>query len=78
MPKRGGNILEKITYIAKELKGAALCIQKKMDMAADISGCFNQYIGKHTEFEEIESHLLLSEISHRDALEVATNTRDLH
>ena len=76
--QEGGNILEKLTYIAKELKSAALFIQKKMDMASDISESFNQYIGKHTELEEIESHLLLSEISHRDALEVATNTRDLH
>merc|ERR1711954_302076 len=47
-------------------------------MASDISESFNQYIGKHAELEEIESHLILSEISHRDALVVATNTRDLH
>merc|ERR1711954_246445 len=47
-------------------------------MASDISESFNQFIGKHTELEEIESHLLLSDISHRDALEVATNTRYPH
>merc|ERR1711954_46917 len=76
--QEGGNILEKVTYIAKELKSAALFIQKKMDMASDVSESFNQYIGEHTELEEIESHLLLSDISHRNALEVATNTRYLH